>query len=461
MPDATRARAAEVAAEVAERLVDPRPLPELTAASARAAGQPDPWQPVSLTTGHPGVAILHAAAGRPDRAHAHLAAALAAVPATSTTSIFHGYGALVAATAVVAGATGGYAAFLERGHRWLAAQALAAVREQRDRWSAGHTGADDRWWDTICGTAGAGRVLLAAVTCGAEEHRPAVEEILSFLVELILPRPGTAPSDPGALPGWWIPADDHGRHPPGGADTGLAHGISGPLALLAVARSAGITVAGQDTAIRHAAGWLLSWRTRDHRWPGIIGPDDVAARRTTSAAIEPSATRTAWCYGAGGVARTLQLAGDAVGDDGLRAAGAAALDAMAAQNPETWQLWGPTVCHGYAGLLAVARTMRPTPGTGSTGRAPMAGPAGPAHVPAVPAADRVARTAAALALAGWDERAPWGFAHTHLWGPSGPVATDIPGLLVGAAGTALALQDWSRSEPAPAGLTWPALLMLN
>ena len=437
-------RAQEVAAEVADRLADPAHLAALTMASAAQAGQPDPWQPVSLTAGYPGVAILHAMAGRPDRAHAHLAAAAAAVPAASTTSIYHGYGALVAGAAVVSDAVGGYASLLDRGQRWLAAQSVAAVRAQRALWDAGQDWADDRFWDTICGVTGPGRVLLAAVLRGPDEHLPALQEILKFLVDLTTRATPAAATSEGSAgrraprPGWWIPADRDGRHPPGGADLGVAHGVSGPLALLARAYAAGVEVSGQRDAIRGVADWLLAWRDPDHRWPGIVDPQDDPVD-----GADP--TRSAWCYGAAGVAASLLTAGRALGDASLTAAATTAIAAMDGQDPDIWQLWGPTLCHGYAGLLAVATRT--------------------AAVTGDPAAGRVAATAARLTLACFAADAPWGFRHVHLWGPAGPVASDIAGLLVGAAGAALALADWAAtSRPTaappstPAGWMTPLLL---
>lgn len=426
-------RAREVAAEVADRLADPGQLAALTTASAARSGQPDPWQPVSLTAGYPGVAILQAEAGRPDRAHAHLAAAAAAVPAASTTSIYRGYGALVAGAAAVSDAAGGgYRGLLDRGQRWLAAQSVAAVRTQRALWDAGQDWADDRFWDTICGVTGPGRLLLAAVLRGQDEHLPALQEVLAFLVDLTADAnpAGRTPAESArrhsSRPGWWIPPDPDGRHPPGGADLGVAHGISGPLALLAQAHAAGLEVPGQPDAVRGVSAWLLAWQDPDHRWPGIVDPQHDPA-----AGADP--TRSAWCYGAAGVASSLLDAGLALGDAGLVGAATAAVAAMGSQHPDSWQLWGPTVCHGYAGLLAVASRV-----AAATGDHTVAG---------------VAATAARLTLACFADNAPWGFRHVHLWGPAGPVASDVAGLLVGAAGVALALADWVATVDAPSATT--------
>ena len=55
------------------------------------------------------------------------------------------------------------------------------------------------------------------------------------------------------LPGWWSPVSPGGRvdaaFPGGHANTGMAHGITGPLTLLAAALRRGIAVEGHIEAI--------------------------------------------------------------------------------------------------------------------------------------------------------------------------------------------------------------------
>ncbi len=85
-------------------------------------------------------------------------------------------------------------------------------------------------YDVITGLAGTGRVLLAAHQSG---HAAAEPGLLAALTTLTNHRAGSR------RPGWWLPADRHPAavtaHPSGAATTGMAHGIAGPLALLATA----------------------------------------------------------------------------------------------------------------------------------------------------------------------------------------------------------------------------------
>lgn len=365
--------------------------------------------------------ILHAQTGDLDVAYQHLRAARHTDPGPATTSLFHGYGAFAAAVSVVAETTGDYRQLLLQGERQLAATAVTVVREQRARRL--HTGwLDNRSWDTVFGVTGPARLILQAVTAGRAEHLPALEEVLAFLVELAAPRPVrptlAAAERPAARmrPGWWSPPTPEQRRPSGAATLGAAHGISGPLALLALAGSAGVWVPGQADAIHQIADGLLSWRTPQHRWPAAVCHD-------VHLPAGPPIAGSSWYDGTAGIARALWLAGIAVGDARMRAAAAAALAGIAEDLPESWQLQGPTVRDGHAGLLAVATRIAAESGSAAVAR--------------------LAEKVAELILAEYQEDAPWGFRHTESQDRLGAVLLDLPGLLCGAAGSALALREWA------------------
>ncbi|MEU0513117.1 lanthionine synthetase C family protein [Amycolatopsis sp. NPDC006125] len=374
-----RARAQEIALEVGDRL-----------RSVRDRGP-------GLLDGHPGLAVLHAAlsAWDPARAavaHAHLAASgevapEAVVPAVLVHRAVH---------------RGGYDGLLRK-----AGAALAEVCEswpQRDRPAA----AD---YDVITGLAGKGRLLLAL---GGDRCLTALEAVLARLVALTRP----VLVDGHEVPGWWCAPEryavdaDRERYPRGDFDAGLAHGISGPLALLSLAHRHGLRVAGMTDAMRVVVDWLLRWSWTDESgvgWPSRVGFD---AQVRVSAV---PASRSAWCYGTAGVAHALHLAATELGD-----AGATGLAVAAMRRPGPAE--GPTVCHGDAGLLQVSVRM---------------------GVPADRIADRV--------LAAFDPSAPFGFRHRlHTGGWA-----DEPGLLQGAAGVALALASYA-GNPAP----WDVALLL-
>ncbi|WP_425544340.1 lanthionine synthetase LanC family protein, partial [Acrocarpospora macrocephala] len=117
-----------------------------------------------------------------------------------------------------------------------------------------------------------------------------VKEVLAYLVALTEPV--------GGLPGWWTmsSASRTAEDPPGGhGNNGMAHGICGPLALLALTARGGLVVRGQVEAIGRICAWLDDWR-QDHRgapwWPEMVSFTEVQQGRTT----QPGPLRPSWCY---------------------------------------------------------------------------------------------------------------------------------------------------------------------
>lgn len=233
----------------------------------------------------------------------------------------------------------------------------------------------------------------------------------------------------GGKPGWWLPAGEHPRavtvHPSGAATTGVAHGIAGPLALLATARTAGWSVPEQRAALESAAQWLLRWRTNAAAgWPPYVTGDEL-----DSDTAQPTAgRRDAWCYGAPGIGRALILAGHALADPRLTEAGDTVIASLTERPADLWDVEGPTLCHGHAGVLQSAATSQGT----TTDRA-----------------------AAAVTQAFNPGLA---FAFQHLDNGS---ASDDPGLLTGAAGVALTLADHGQLPAPPVPARWDSILLLS
>ena len=69
------------------------------------------------------------------------------------------------------------------------------------------------------------------------------------------------------------------------------------------------------------------------------------------------ANRASWCYGSPGIARAMYLGGKAVDDEDSIILSLKAIDGLTKMNINQWRLNSPTVCHGYAGLLAVMEAM--------------------------------------------------------------------------------------------------------
>ncbi|GGP01785.1 hypothetical protein LDL08_00880 [Nonomuraea glycinis] len=377
--------------------------------AARLAAEPFTRRhPASLSQGGAGFAMLYAALGRisPENGwntvgHRFLADAVKAGAAGRAGLFDGGIAGLGVAAASLRGSTGAYERLLGRTDA-----AVAAVPDH----------------DLVSGTAGAGLYLLLRPP-GAKR-----EDLLAALVR----SGGASPPYPmpaHRIPAGWTVAADY-------ADCGLAHGVAGALAVLALlARDgggAGTDIAGTDIAgtggaetggaetggagtggaeaggagtggagtggaersgtIRQVADWLLAQAGQDE-W-GTFWPAGV-----DGATRYPSARRASWCYGVPGVARALWLAGDAVGEPRYRRVATEAMERLLAA-PAVWGLDTPGICHGWAGLMLISAAF---------------------------GLDAAANELFDRLCAGYDGRRPLGF--------------DVPdpGLLTGAAGIALAL----------------------
>jgi lantibiotic biosynthesis protein len=421
-----RRRAMAVAMEVADRLRSPEPVTSTAPRVRRPAGHPA-WDPSSLLLGHPGVAVLHATMSVADPSwaaatHAHLAAAAS------------GGGADLVPAAVLHGSVhGGYPKLLRTLSHALAAACERQVDAQIRR------AAQDRPWlavsdyDVVSGLAGKGRLLLAL---GDDRSGEALNTTLGHLVACTAPVTAHGTS----VPGWWCRADDAGEFPQGYLDLGLAHGIAGPLALMALAHNRGHRVAGMAEAMRTIIDWLLRRAHADEH--GLLWPSRIGFAQETGAALPvPGGVKAAWCYGTAGVARALHLAGIALGDPQLCATAVQALRGAVLRPWSDAGLVGPTVCHGAAGLLQVV--LRVTE-----------------HDP-----DPVLQGAAGLlaqrVLYDFDRTAPFGFRHAHRTRAGRVVGVDEPGLLQGAAGVALVLATFAHHPGTVGPDVWDAPLLLS
>jgi hypothetical protein len=203
--------------------------------------------------------------------------------------------------------------------------------------------------------------------------------------------------------------------PTGSLNCGLAHGIPGPLALLSLALREGLEVPGQPSAVRSIATWLVEQRV-DDQW-GVNWPSAVPADRATGAAPRPrlEPTRSAWCYGSPGVARSLWLAGDALGESQFRTLSVDAMEAVYRRPREQRDIDSPSFCHGVAGLLQITLRF--------------------AHDTGLPAFTDAARELAEQLLSAYRPEHLLGYVLLE----PGENPVDHPGLLDGAAGVAVVL----------------------
>ncbi|RLV04292.1 hypothetical protein CTZ27_09940 [Streptomyces griseocarneus] len=228
-----------------------------------------------------------------------------------------GYELLGASTGLFGGAAGLAFAARELGqglpavHERVVAEAARQAREVDDS-PAGHA------VDLVSGLTGTGVYLLGQRRDPAA--RTALRQVLTALS-----RDGDAPGPGGVA---------HG--------SGVAHGLSGPLALLALALTEGMAVPGQREAVARYAAVLIERRVSD-AW----GPNWAGA--TTGRPV-----RASWCRGSPGTARALWLAGTALGDEAPRDLAVRALKAALRRPAAVRRVDGdPGLCHGLAGLLHI------------------------------------------------------------------------------------------------------------
>jgi hypothetical protein len=320
-------------------------LPDSGEFAGTAARTGLPWHPMSLADGFSGVALLFGALGRPADAHRQLAAAIAA-KRPPTEGLFDGLPSVAFAARFLARSCGGYAGLLRRLDPLVADVAERRIAEESRRLDEHRPGAPMRAYDAAFGLAGIGRYLLAA----GEDQRPALEHTLRYLVRLTesvtvrgKPVPGWFTTDPTTLA---TPVE----HPDGHLNLGLAHGVAGPLAMLALAYRAGYRVGGHAEAIHRITAWLLARRGTDRHgpyWPAVVPlAHELAA---TVAGLAPA--RVAWCYGAPGIGRAVQLAALALGEPAWTAEAVGTLTAALRRPWEHSGIRDAGLCHGSAGVL--------------------------------------------------------------------------------------------------------------
>ncbi|MFE9926197.1 lanthionine synthetase C family protein [Streptomyces sp. NPDC005774] len=387
-----------------------------------------------LAYGPPGIALLHieraaAGLGSWQRAHDWLAAA-SQKPLTSGPDSHPFYGMPAFAHALACAANhlpGSYHRALNTMDRQIEVDVARRLDAAHRRIDAGRLPRLAEF-DTIRGLTGYGAYLLRRNPGSSTTHA-----VLDYCVRLTEPITHHGET----LPGWWTETGPSGspddRFPGGHANTGMAHGIGGVLALLALAARSGAFTDGHHAALRTILAWLDRWQQETGRgpaWPYWITRDELRTGR-----LAPSAPRRpSWCYGTAGLARAQQLAALALGDTGRQVDAENAL-VVALTDPDQLKATTDTgLCHGFAGLAHIAARTADDAHPSTVGRLR-------AVIPAFLTAVHPPGTdpdLAATALIQDEERGP--------------------GLLDGAAGRALALL--ASSTAAPPRPAWDTCLLI-
>jgi hypothetical protein len=319
------------------------------ASPSRALGSEVRGLPQSLSRGAAGIALLHVeralvGTGNWETAHAWLSAAVRDdIDAGFDASLLFGAPALAFAVHAAA-ESGRYAracAALRAGVEALTRQRLAQAHARIDRSDRPPL----REFDSFHGLTGIGIYLLASNPCSDLMH-----DVLAYLVRLSQP----LPREREGLPGWWSTLAPTGKlspaFPGGHGNVGIAHGISGPLALLSLSMRRGVVIDGHTDAIGRICAWLDTWR-REHpsgsRWPEKITLD--AMHRQQCKHTVP--LRPSWCYGTPGIARAQQLAAIATGDIARQQMAEAALLGCLSDPAQLARVTDGGLCHGAAGLF--------------------------------------------------------------------------------------------------------------
>lgn len=210
-------------------------------------------------------------------------------------------------------------------------------------------------YDVIQGLAGIGRYLLQY------PDTPRFYNFAEKIAKLLVDFTESKQINGYFVPRWHLASTDtlnirHQVDSGGNFNLGLAHGIPGVLSFLVSATTRGVTVTGQKEAMRRIINWIQKNSVTANtsvRWPYSIGWNEEIH------SIKPTkACKDAWCYGTPGIARTLFLASKVLSDEPLQVYARNAFYAIFTRSRQDWQLPGPMLCHGIAGLLMLTAAMR-------------------------------------------------------------------------------------------------------
>jgi hypothetical protein len=208
-------------------------------------------------------------------------------------------------------------------------------------------------YDIIHGISGIGSYILENLSL--PHFMECAQKITIALISLCQP----IVIDGYQVPGWYLAPNDflnvRNNDLKGNFNLGLAHGVPGILAFLSDAYLRGVVVDGQKEMMIMISAWI---RKKSYlgkgtiRWPYSVSFEEEIKEKTNA-----KGCKDAWCYGAPGISRTLFIAGKALEDEELKSFAGAAFRDIFSRSREEWQLPGPMLCHGIAGLLMITFEM--------------------------------------------------------------------------------------------------------
>lgn len=413
--------------ELTERLSDPT----RTCQGHRAEN----WRP--MLDSEAGMALLYAELGYSDPAYRHIAhrylsEANQRLSESDNHSLYDGAPALAFAASCAVRHDGEYAGLLSGLDESVFRVVRVILASEHERINAGTAARHYADFDLISGLAGQGRYLLRRAK-DSPEARELLEQVCAYFAALVRP----IEHEGHVLPGWWSssPMNPSTTDSSGHANLGMAHGMPGPLALLAMAWRSGVRAHGHAEAIETMLDFLITWSDEDEfgtYWPQALDP-----RTYTNRPARLTRSRQAWCYGTPGIARAIQLAGFALDRPEWTELARTAVRDMFRQPNEQWRVQDTCLCHGWAGLLHVLARID-------------------ADDPRCEFGEEL-DWLAERTTAPFDPRLPYGY--QQVGGLRAELLRDDPGFLTGSAGIALALHAYrTRARPASG---WDAALLLD
>lgn len=136
---------------------------------------------------------------------------------------------------------------------------------------------------------------------------------------------------------------------------GLAHGIPSILNILSLSLKNGIEIENQKIAMEKILDILCKYKyeTTNNIW----WYDHISFENFVKEELSEFKSRESWCYGTPGIARSIYIAGDILGNEFYKNIALKALKGVASSNKESWGLDSSTLCHGYSSILSVMNVM--------------------------------------------------------------------------------------------------------
>ncbi len=189
-------------------------------------------------------------------------------------------------------------------------------------------------YDLISGLVGFGVYALERA------RRPGGEEALRRTVVRLAETAERGPQGVTWLSGPdLLPPRDLESFPGGYYNLGVAHGVPGVIALLALAQGQGVEC---RELLDGAVAWLLAQKL-------AAGADSIFSYNVAPGA-EPTPTRLAWCYGDLGIAAALEVAARAVGEPAWEQEALKIARHCAARPVASSGAIDAGICHGTAGI---------------------------------------------------------------------------------------------------------------